>query len=529
MTEQQAYEKRWWMLGVMILSIMVVSLDNTILNVALPTIERTLHASQSQQEWIIDSYILVFAGLLLAAGVLGDRIGRRKVLLGGMAIFGLGSLASAFATSAIQLIETRALMGVGGAAIMPATLAIITRVFEPHERGKAIGIWAGVSGIGIAVGPITGGALLSAHFWWGSVFLINVPVAILALVLIPFLVPESKDPAPSRTDFVGTVSSIAGLGMLVYGIIKGGSLGSFTDVHVLAPLLVSVVLLAHFVHHELTAAYPMIDVRLFANAGFSAASTAVSLVFFALMGATFFLTYYLQFVRDYTPLQAGVRLVPIAVAMLIFAPRSSHLVARFGTRIVCTAGMLIVTLGFACYQLIDVHTSIWVVEVMLFIVGTGMATAMAPATTAIMALLPRDRAGAGSAVNNTTRQVGGALGVAILGSVLSASYRGQVSSQLGVLPAPLRRTAGESIGATTLIAKQVGGPALSLIEPAKVAFVHAMHFASIGSGVMAFLGALIAARFLPGHAEERAETTAVSALSAQRLSHAPLNTAIELG
>jgi EmrB/QacA subfamily drug resistance transporter len=495
--EKTVHERRWWILGVLVVSLLVVVLDNTILNVALKTIEVELGASQSELEWAINSYTLVFAGLLFTYGVLGDRYGRRRILMVGLALFGLASVLAAWSQSPDQLVAARALMGVGAAAVLPSTLSIITNVFEPAERGRAIGIWAGFSGLAIAIGPITGGALLE-HFWWGSVFLVNVPVVVAGLVAVRMLVPESRNPAPGRIDPLGVVLSIAGLVVLVYGIIEGGQRGQWLTPGVVLPLVAGFVLLAVFIQVERRTDHPSLDVTLFRNPRFSAASAAITLAFFALFGAMFYLTFYLQLVRGYSPFEAGLRLLPVAVAILFFAPRSARMVERFGAKAVCTTGMLLVTASFAGYQLVGTDTPIWVVEVLLFVQGTGMANVMAPATESIMSTLPRESAGAGSAVNNTVRQVGGALGVAILGSVLSASYRGNVEPALAVLPEGIRHAAGESLGATLLAAERVGGPALGLVAPAKDAFVDAMHVTSLGSALVALLGAVVVAVWLPG-------------------------------
>ena len=515
MTETQAYAKRWWMLAVLVLSVMVVSLDNTILNVALPRIQETLGASQSQQAWIVDSYLLVFAGSLLTFGAMGDRFGRRRMLSFGLLVFGLGSLVSTFATSPAQLIFTRASMGIGGAAIMPATLAIITRVFPPEERGRAIGLWAGVTGLSTGAGPLAGGVLLE-HFWWGSVFLVNVPVVAIALVLGRFLVPESKSEVAAKFDPLGVLLSIAGLTAFVYGIIKGGELGTIADARVIAPVLLGIVILAQFAHHELHSSQPMIDLRIFKIRAFSAASISVSLIFFALMGSTFFLTFYLQFVRERSPLMTGLWLLPMAVPMTMFAPRSAKLVARFGTRPVATSGMMLVAFAFLGYQFVGTQSALWLVAGILFLIGSGMAVAMAPATTAIMNSLPLDRAGAGSAINNTTRQVGGALGVAILGSILAGEYRHYVAPVVKALPINVQHRAGESIGATLSALHAAGPSAAGLIEPAKQAFVDAFHVASIGSSLVAFIGALVLLRWLP-HTSAKAEAAQVAALPSQRL------------
>ena len=506
MGERTVHDRRWWILGTMVLSMLVVVLDNTILNVALKTIQQDLHATQSQLEWAVNSYSLVFAGLLFTYGVLGDRFGRKRFLVLGLTVFGLASALSAFSPSPGWLIAGRALMGVGGAAVLPSTLAIISNVFEPAERGRAIAVWAGATGIAIALGPITGGALL-AHLWWGSVFLVNVPVVLVAVASIVWLVPESRDPSPQALDPVGVVLSIAGLVGLVYGIIKGGQTTQWGSAAVLVPLLGGLALLAVFVAVERRSSHPALDVTLFRNPAFSAACAATTLAFFALFGATFFLSFYLQYARGYTALQAGTRLLPVALAIMFFAPRSAKLVQRLGAKRVCATGLGLVATSFAGYLLVDARTSIWWVELLLLLQGAGMANVLAPATESIMSTLPRERAGSGSSVNNTVRQVGGALGVAVLGSVLSASYRSHVEGALTTLPAAARDTAAESIGGLQLVAERLAPAAREqLLAAGRGAFIDAMHVTALGSALVALLGAVVVAIWLPGRAAPAATT-----------------------
>src|SRR4051794_39343101 len=359
---------------------------------------------------MVDSYTLVFAGLLLTMGALGDRYGRRGALQAGYVLFGLGSLASAFAGSADQLIATRAFMGIGGALIMPATLSVITNVFPPAERGRAIGVWAGTAGIAVAGGPLAGGAVLE-HFWWGAVFLLGVPVAALAAVAVIAVVPESRDPAPGRVDVPGVLLSIGALAGIVYGIIRGGSGKGWTTPGVLVPLVGGLVLLALFVWLQRRSTHPALDVSLFRNPAFSAAAAALGLNFFALQGATFYLVYYLQGVRGYTALQSGAALIPVAVGMAVMGPRSSALAQRHGAKVVCAAGFLLVGASFAGVQLFEVASPLWLLVVVFSVQGLGMGSIFAPATESIMSVVPREKAGAGAAVNNSVRQVGGALGV----------------------------------------------------------------------------------------------------------------------
>jgi DHA2 family multidrug resistance protein-like MFS transporter len=489
--------RRWWILGVLVISLLVVILDNTILNVALNTIQEDLHASQADVEWAVNSYVLVFAGLLFTWGILGDRHGRKKALLLGLGIFGLMSVLAAFSQNTGQLIAFRALMGIGGAAVLPQTLSIITNVFEPQERGRAIGIWAGFSGVAVAVGPITGGFLLE-HFWWGSIFLINVPVVIVGIVLVAFIVPDSKDPHPSRLDPPGVLLSIAGLVSLVYGIIKGGQDNQWTSPLVLGTVGGGVALLALFVLIERRSSHPSLDISLFRNPQLSAATAAIGLAFFALMGVTFYFSFYLQAVRGYSPFRAGLCLVAVAAAIMITAPQSAKLARRFGTRVLVGTALIVVAIGFALQSRLTAETPLWIVEALLVIQGLGMGNVMAPATNAVMGAIPRAKSGAGSAVNNTIRQVGGALGVAILGSVLSTVYRSQLGSAVDVLPAAARHDAAESIGGTYAALGAAGPAAGRLQQAASDAFVHAMHVTALCAVVVVLMGSAVVWLYLPG-------------------------------
>ncbi|MFI9585642.1 MFS transporter [Streptomyces sp. NPDC052236] len=499
---EAVHRRRWSILGVLMFSLIIIVLDNSILNIAVKTIAGPpptgIGATQSELEWAINAYTLVFAGLLFTAGLLGDRTGRKKALLFGVAVFGVGSALAAFSGSPTELIAYRAVMGFGAAFVMPATLAVLMNVFEREEQPKAIGIWAGGVGVGIAIGPITGGVLLE-HFWWGSIFLINVPVVVIALIAMTLLVPDSKDPEPGRIDPLGVALSIVGLVLLVYGIIRGGELADFGTASVLLPLLGGLAVLAGFVLHERRSDHPAIDIAYFKKPAFAAAVAAIALVFFALMGVTFFSAFYLQSVRGQSPLEAGLLLLPLAVAQMIFAPRARLVVDRFGARAVCTIGMLMVAAGLSAFTVFDAATPLWVLEVVFFVQGAGMAHIMPPVTVTVMQTLPREKAGSGSAVNNTFRQVGGALGVAVLGSLLSTRYRSEIEGHLSVLPRGERHEAGESIEATLGIAERHGGAAgKALIGPANDAFLSAMHLTALGAAGIALIGAVVVALFLPG-------------------------------
>jgi len=495
------HPRRWLILGVLVVSLLVVILDTTVLNVALRVIadpQRGLGATQSELEWATNSYTLVFAGLLFTWGVLGDRLGRKKVLLLGLLLFGIASAASAYAQTPGQLVAARALMGIGGAAVLPATLAIISNVFEPRERARAIGTWAGAVGLGVAVGPVVGGLLLE-HFWWGSVFLINVPVVLIGLLAVLSLVPDSRDPQPGRVDVAGVLLSIAGLGLLVDGIIGGGEHG-FGRPRSWGTLAGGLALLVVFVLVERRVRYPSLDVALFRNPRFSAAVASIGLVFFAAMGTFFFMAFYLQLVRGYSPLKAGLLTTPFAVAQLVFAPRSAAMVRRYGPKAVCAVGLGLVTLGLGGFFLVDATTPVWLLGLLFFLQGAGMANVMPPATESIMSSLPREKAGVGSAVGNTIRQVGGALGIAVLGSVLAAVYRSGIHDNVSELPPAARSAATESVSGAYATAQHLGGAGRGLIGTANAAFVDAMHAAALGSVVMALAGMVVVLAWLPRRA-----------------------------
>jgi EmrB/QacA subfamily drug resistance transporter len=503
--QARAYDRRWWILGVLCASLLVIVLDNTILNVAIPTIVRDLDATNSQLQWMVDSYTLVFAGLLLTAGSLGDRFGRRGALQFGLVVFGIGSLASAFANSADQLIGTRAFMGIGGAFIMPATLSIITNLFPPRERGKAIGVWAGTAGLAGVLGPTTGGFLLE-HFYWGSVFLVNIPIVIGGLLAGLFLIPTSKDPSAPRLDPVGALLSIIGLVSLLYGIIEAPQKG-WTDGTILVAFAVGIVLLVAFFVWESHSDHPMLDVQFFKNPRFTAASSGIMLIFFAMFGMTFLITQYFQFVLGYSPLATGVRFLPWAAVIMVGSPASARLVERFGTKVVVTLGLTLATLGLLSLATLEVNSHYWPdVLWRMMLMAAGMSLTMAPATESIMSSLPLGKAGVGSAVNDTTRQVGGAMGVAIIGSVLSSIYASQLGDFLSGTPITGRAATGvkESLGAALAAAQNLARTApdlaASLTRAANSAYVDGMQIGILVAAGATLVGAVVAFLWLPARA-----------------------------
>jgi EmrB/QacA subfamily drug resistance transporter len=502
-----AYQRRWWALAVLCLSLVVLGMDNTILNVTLPTLARALGATASQLQWMVDAYILVFAGLLLTMGALGDRFGRKLALNAGLLVFVAASAASALAGSPEVLIAARAAMGIGAALIMPATLSIITNIFPPTERGRAIGVWAGVAGLGIILGPVVGGWLLE-HFWWGSVFLINLPVVALAIGAGRPLVPNSRDPSATPLDPIGAALSITGLVALVYGIIQAPEDG-WTDPLILAAFGVAAALSVAFSWWERRVQHPMLRIEFFANPRFSAASGAIAMAFFALFGSVFLLTQHLQFVLGYTPLQAGVRILPIAT-LIVAAPLAARLTERIGTKLVVAAGLLLVAGALWLLSTIQLSDGYGLVAATLALLGTGMGLTMAPATESIMGSLPLAKAGVGSAMNDTTRQVGGALGVAVLGSILASSYGAAIQPALRDAPPPLAQTAGDSIGAATTIAARLGPQGQGLLDAARSAFLQGMGDAVQVGAAVAALAALLVLLFLPARATASTEEPGVA-------------------
>jgi DHA2 family multidrug resistance protein-like MFS transporter len=511
--EAAPYARRWQALVVLALSLLVICVDNTILNVALPSLRTDLGADSSETQWIVDSYLLVFAGLLLVGGTLGDRFGRRRALFAGLGIFGAGSVLAALSGSAHELIAARALMGVGSAAIMPATLSILTNIFPAEERPRAIAAWAAVSGLGIALGPISGGLLLE-ELGWTSAFLVNLPIVVVALIAGAILVPESRDEASPSVDVVGAGLSIAGLTAVVWGLIEASDRG-WTDPVILGAFAGGAAVLGAFFAWERRVAHPMLDVGIFRNLRFSAASASVTLVFFALMGTSFLLTTYLQTIMGYGALDAGLRMLPLAGGLIVGSRASVALVSRLGTKAVVAAGLAIVAAALGLLSTAEVESGYELVAGALALMGLGMALAMAPATEAIMGSLPRAKAGVGSAMNDVVREVGGTLGVAVLGSVLASSYGSGIGGAVDGLPADAAEAASDSVGGAHEVAGQLGGEtAMRLIGAADHAFVDAMTTATSIGAAVALLGAAIALAFLPARPRPAAAPTGIDQLEA---------------
>jgi EmrB/QacA subfamily drug resistance transporter len=497
------YARRWKTLAVLSLSLVIIGLDNTILNVALPTLQHEFDASPSKLQWMVDSYLLVFAGLLLVFGVLGDRFGRKRALQAGISIFGLASLGALVAESADQVIAVRAAMGVGAALIMPATLSIIANVFAGKERAKAIAIWAALAAVGIGLGPLTGGLLLE-WFDWSSVFMVNVPFAAVALLLGIRYVPESRDPRPGSFDLLGAALSTVGFSLLVYAIIEAPGEG-WTSGLILGLLATSVLLLGTFLWWERRIEEPMLDLGFFRSAGFSVGTTAVSVAFFALLGGIFALTQYLQFVHGYSAIKAGAIMSPIAIGLMMGAGSSSKAAERLGVARVVAAGLSGLAVMLALTTLWERETGALTLALWFFGLALAMGWVMAPATSAVVGAVPAAKSGVASATNTVARMVSGALGVAVIGSLVGSLYANKVDGSFVGLPADAQARAEDSVGAATAIAAHLPHEAASgLVVTAGDAFTQAMGIGLVVAAALAITTAAVVFRFLPAH--ERAGT-----------------------
>jgi len=501
------YQRRWWILIVIAISVLIVVLDSTIVNIALPTLQRELNTTMSQLQWIINAYILTFGALMLTMGALGDRIGRAKILQLGIIIFAGGSLAASFASSGGQLILWRAVMGIGGAMILPATLAIITNVFPREERGKAIGIWAGLNGIGIALGPIIGGLIID-NIGWHWIFLVNLPITAIALIAGWFLVPDSRDPHSNPIDVLGTTLSVLGLSALVFGLIQGSRWG-WSDPAIIGSLAGSVVLIAIFILWESHQSSPMLEVNFFRNARFSAGVGAVSLMALSMVGITFGLTLYMQFVRDYTALETGLRLVPFALGIFIGAGSADKIVTKLGTTSVVFIGFI----GFAAIGALasfwQIETAYWQVGLILFGLGFFLGYIAAPATDAVMGALPEERAGVGSAMNTMSRIVAGSLGVAVLGSALSTIYTSsfeRAASAISGLSPEMMETASDSVGTAVTIAEKLpAGSGDVLALAARNSFMDGWQIMAFVTCGISIVGAFLILKFMPARHQQEPE------------------------
>lgn len=509
-TDPRAHQRRWWALVVLTGSLLVITLDNTILNVAIPSLVRDLDATTSQLQWIIDGYTLVFAGLLLTAGALGDRFGRKGAMQLGLVIFGVASMASGMAQTANQLIFTRALMGIGGALIMPATLSLLTNIFrDPKERARAIGVWAAVAGASGALGPVLGGAILKFESWhW--VFFINVPLIIALLIAGKFLMPKSKAEVAEPIDFVGSILSMIGLVMILWAVIEAPSKG-ITDPVVVIAFSIGLLVAAAFIFWELSIEHPMLNMRFFKNPRFTAANIAVTLVFFAMFGQMFVMNQYTQVVLGFSALEAGLRMAPMSLVMICVAPMAPRFVERFGTKNIVGSGLVIASIGVFIVSLVPAQNGYPVLLVGIIVLASGMGLVMAPATESIMGSLPPEKAGVGSAMNDTTRQMGGALGVAVIGSILAAIYRPGVQSAMesAGVPQNLIDISKESVGGAVFnaAAQPNAAPYVDTIQQIAIDnYVSGIHIAmKIGAAVV-LLASFVVFKWLPARAEDVRES-----------------------
>jgi EmrB/QacA subfamily drug resistance transporter len=494
--DPDVFARRWSILAVLCTSLLIVIIGNTSLNVAIPTLARELEATTSQLQWMIDAYALVFAGLLFTAGTLGDRFGRKGALQAGLALFLVGALMASLADSSQAVIVSRAVMGVAAAFVMPSTLSILTNVFPAHERPRAIAIWAGISGGGAAIGPIASGWLLE-HFWWGSVFLVNVPVILAALVLGAWLVPRSKDPEEQPLDLLGALLSIVGLGALVYAIIEAPHKG-WTSADTLLTFLVAAVALLAFGAWELVTRFPMLDLRLFRDRRFSVASAGMTLTFFAMFGTFFLVAQYFQLVLGYSPLESGLLQLPMAIVIMAVAPQVPKLVARFGAARVVPVGLTSTAVGLAVFSQVQVDSTIWMVYAAVLPLAFGMAVTMTPLTTLIMSAVPLGKAGVGSAMNDTTRELGGALGVAVLGSLVTSRYVASLGAALTGLPDAARSAAEGGLTGALAVGAEIGGaPGAALTASAQSAFVDGLGLAAMVGAAVVFVAAAVSWFLLP--------------------------------
>lgn len=486
------HPSKWPILAIMCTCLVLVVAGVSSLNIAIPSIIEDLEPTSRETLWIVDAYALVFAGLLLPAGALGDRYGRKGALLIGLGIFAAGAIWSAYSGSPTELIIARSSMGIGAAFVMPATLSILVHVFPVRERGKAIAVWSGFAGAGGAIGIIGGGALLEA-FWWGSVFFINVPIAALSAILIASMVPTSKDPDGHPLDGTGSLLSIAGLGALVYAIIEGGEIGWGSGTTI-GWFVAAAVFLVGFVQWERTRAHPMLDPRLFMHRPFALGSFTITISFVVMFGFFFIITQFFQFGQGHSPLQAGVRMLPFALTMVVVAPRSPKLSEALGKRGAIVVGLLVQAVGFTILATVGLDTSYLVIVVSMMLLAAGMATLMPAGSEAIVSSLPPSKAGVGSAVNDTTREVGGALGIAVLGTLLSSGYRSGVEEAAAPLPDEARELAEDGIGGAFRVAQQSGD--LELVDAARDAFIDGMSLAFTVAAVIGVVAAgIIFARY----------------------------------
>ncbi|WP_433894144.1 MFS transporter [Streptomyces sp. CA-111067] len=490
--------RRWWALAALTLSVLIVALDGTIINVALPTLSGELGADSAQLQWIGGGYLLALSVAMLPIGLLGDRYGHKRLMIGGITLFGLASLAGALAGSADQLIAVRSVLGLGAALIMPLSMAILPRVFAKEELPKAIAVWTTATAIGMPVGPLVGGWLLS-HFWWGSVFLFNLPVVAVALVAAVWLLPSDRgvdrDRAAAPFDLAGTVLSGLGIIALVYGTILVPDDGWGSPL-VLGSLTGGLVLLAAFVRRQRRTPHPLVDLRMFRDRAFSWGIALAVFVNFAVMGILFVMPQYLQAVLGNDAFGTGIRVLPLIGGLMVAATLTETLVARFGTRIVVSAGLALLAAGALLGATTSAGDGYGFTALWFTVAGLGFGMAIVPATSMVLSTLPTERSGQGTSLLETVQQLGGVLGVAALGSLLSSGYLSRLT--VSGLPGSAAGTARDSVTGADSVAASLHDP--RLLASAHGAFVHGMNLVLMTCGALALVAAVLAAVFLPSSA-----------------------------
>jgi MFS transporter, DHA2 family, multidrug resistance protein len=490
------HSRRWWALGGLTLAVLAVSLDGTVLSVALPTLSRALHASEADLEWFSSAYLLVLAASMLPAGLLGDRYGRRKVLVGSLALFAVGSAVCAYSSSVAMFLLARVVLGVAGAGIVVMALSALTVLFSKEERPKAVGIWAAANFIALPIGPVLGGWLLT-HYWWGWVFLINVPVAIVGLIAALLLVPESRASEPPGLDPVGLTSSVAGLVALTYGLIEAGQYG-WGDPRAWLLILFGLAILVGFFRWERRLyrrpdGQPLLDLELFNSKSYLWGVVLAAVAVLSMMGVLFTMPQYFQGVLGATPMGSGTRLLPLVGGLVLGAVPASQAARLFGMKAAAAGGFAVLAVGLAIGATTGPAASSGFVAGWMGITGVGMGLAMATSTSAALSQLSDDKAGVGSAVLQALNKLGGPLGTAILGSVLSAGYLSRL--ELSHLPAPAANAVQQSIFAAVAVAQKLGS--VALLQSVRAAFAHGMDAALLVSAMFAVTGALLALVFLP--------------------------------
>jgi len=486
-------------LSALTLSGLVLGLDITILVTALPTLSAKLNATTDQLQWMSAAYTLALAGFMLPAGVLGDRLGRKRMLLIGLVTFGISSVVASQMTSANGLILMRVIMGISGAIVLPLMQSMLPSMFQPDERQRAIGLSGAGAFIGLPLGPLIAGWLLT-HYDWGSIFLINAPVVAMAVIGVWFFVPESKDPTARRLDWIGALLEVLGVTGLVYGIIEQPVRG-WTDLQVYGPIASGALLIAAFVIWQLRTRFPLIDLNLFKSARFSWATVAFTIVGFAMTGVLFILSPFLQIVQGNDAQGTGIRLIPLIAAMMVGAISTDWLVKRFGAKIMVAGGMLGNGVGMIMLSRVGVDSGYGLVATALAVIGISIAFTMVPALDAILGSLPAGETGAGSALTRTLQNIGSSFGVAIMGSILNGAYQAALSGHLSGLPGQVQSAALSSVAVAAAIARHLPSPVgADLLRAAQDAYSQGMSEVMLVSAAMMVGGAVLMAVFLPARA-----------------------------